>query len=118
MSAFQVVKYDEEYGIARSDLLNLSPERDFPIVAQLQGQLGANHYVGSLKWERLLVTIVEDWAREAGFSACLGLPASENPHYPNSPQAHLRYDVTFKRMGYKMHNGFWRKELHPVMPSE
>jgi len=112
MSSFSIVRFSSETGVTRSNELDLLPERDYPITVQLQGQMFCEDLLRPLKWERLLVTAMEDWARKAGFNSCLGLPAEKNPHPGmNRPEMHLRYDVTFKRMSYKMDRGYWKKNL-------
>lgn len=110
IASFQIFRFPLE-GRRRSDEFNLTTNADYPTIFQLQGQHFCEDQLAPLRWEKMLVTIIEDWAREAGFEACLGLPAEKNPHFPCNPRAHMRYDVTFNRMGYKMQEGYWKKDL-------
>ncbi|MBI2057637.1 MAG: hypothetical protein HYT63_01480 [Candidatus Yanofskybacteria bacterium] len=67
--------------------------------------------MSSLKWERLLVKIAEDWARKMGFRKIGILQAKHNEYFRKDPTVEwaiarnnrlkMRYDVTAERMGYK-----------------
>lgn len=72
-------------------------------IQQLQGRRGAMMHLAHIKWERLLVRIVTDWAYRNGYSTIKMIRAVQNPWYSsaNSQQMYLRYDVTARRSGFK-----------------
>lgn len=80
-------------------------------IRQIQGKYGAISLMKSqtlkkLKWERMLVQVVIEWARKAGLKHIHILPATQNDYYScDNPERaktfHLRYDVTARRMGLK-----------------
>jgi len=67
--------------------------------------------LSSLKWERLLIKITEDWAREMGFGKMGILQARHNEYFISEPTTEnwiarnkrlkMHYDVTAERMGYR-----------------
>ena len=68
--------------------------------------------MSSLKWERLLVKVVEDWARKMDFKKIGILQAKHNEYFVNETEAidwqitrndrlKMHYDVTAERMGYR-----------------
>lgn len=74
------------------------------IIRQLQGRRGAILHLARIKWERLLVRIVKDWACQNGYSTIKMIRAKQSPWYSNAdPQRmYLKYDVTARRSGFKL----------------
>lgn len=82
------------------------------LIAQIQGSLGATSVLQSIRWERLLVTLLIELARKAGgYNAVEILPATSlrwffgNVKDPGLAQLRarlkMRYDVTAQRMKFK-----------------
>jgi len=79
------------------------------LINQLQGRWTYNNEVGAVfsrfRWERLLVTLICSWAKNAGLHQVFLLPAAKNPWATVSSNGHgtayLRYDVTAQRLGFK-----------------
>lgn len=63
------------------------------------------------KWERALIGLTLDWAREEGIPSVYLLPADKNRWAKSSEQMErleMRYDVSAKRLGFKLQpNGLY-----------
>jgi hypothetical protein len=110
VSSFRVGIYNgEEY--MKSESLNKITD-EVLCVMQLQG---LPHFYGGglevLRWEKMFVSLFEDYAIQFGFSSTAILPASRNEAMGENEKSKMRYDVTAKRMGYKMEHGYWIKHL-------
>ena len=63
-----------------------------------------------IKWERLLVSAICQWASLNGFESVEIQPASQNRWYPEldpddkKNKFHMRYDVTARRLGFKFNS--------------
>jgi|GEM_PF-3686701 len=111
VSSFGIRTFSEEKGFQRSDLSNLTTDNDFPLIVQLQGQFSSGHYLEPLKWTNILVTLIEEWAKELGFQKCLGLPVKKNKNMCVTPENYQIYDLTFRKMGYQLWKDYWKKDL-------
>ena len=60
------------------------------------------------RWERMLLRLLIDWAKENGFSQVLIQPADQNEYFINgtdndrNKRLKMRYDVTARRSGFKL----------------
>lgn len=96
-----------------------------PLIVQVQGAArwsydtdekytNAQEVLARLKWEKALVTVLFRWAEENSIPAVYLLPSSLNLYYHDGTEdrdvrLHMRYDVTAKRMGFKLQtNGLYR----------
>lgn len=109
---FNVIKFDGEGTNIRIDNYGDSITDEFPYIRQLQGGLFCTEGLEPLRWEKLLITVIEELAQECGFPSCSIQPAERGKEIRLCERSHIRYDVTAKRMGYKMWNGIWRKDFH------
>lgn len=93
-------------------------------IIQIQGLSCADSpeimtFLASLKWERLLVSFAENWARENGFLSIMIKKSHHNRYheeYCNERNLRLKmhYDVTARRSGYGkslVYRKYWVKEL-------
>jgi hypothetical protein len=92
------------------DLSVASIPTDDLIINQLQGPsyMPGNlikETFRNLRWERLLSGVFVDWARRANLEKLYFLPAKYNKwdlvRRDKNQTAHLRYDVTAKRLGFR-----------------
>lgn len=51
-------------------------------INQVQGKSGQGEKLALLRWEKLLVNYVTEWARKKGFAEVLIQPAEKNRYYP------------------------------------
>ena len=73
------------------------------LVKQIQGVSGQSDILKNFKWERMLVKMVMDWARNAGFQTVKIINSKSNGWY-NQQRAEslfMKYDVTARRSGFK-----------------
>lgn len=79
-------------------------------VEQLQGVKGRQPNLNGIRWERMLLHIVTDWARERGCVAvtCIRGKDSGWAYKVKDDRLYLRYDVSARR------NGFRYDEAHKV----
>ena len=73
-------------------------------IRQIQGKQGYGKYLGSIKWERLLIAVVHRWARAQNIRNIHIISArlSDYYNYERHGSMYLRYDVTARRMGLKL----------------
>ena len=71
-------------------------------IRKIQGVKGREGGLKPVKWERMLVALVLDWAKAHRFKAVEIQPGEENGWCTLSKQKqfHMRYDVTAKRLGF------------------
>lgn len=76
-------------------------------IRQLQGNKGKHEILKTCRrWEQILVSVIEDYARLRSVAEVRIRPAKENGWHERNPEAfYLRYDVTAKRMGYRYDGG-------------
>lgn len=92
----------------------------FPIILQLQSvahytyvSLGLKDQalcvINNLRWEFILVSAVINWAESVGIPVVFGLPSKLNryvyDHRLPPGRGNMRYDVTFRRCGFKKKSG-------------
>jgi hypothetical protein len=75
------------------------------VVKQIQGNPGKGKLLRLLKWERMLMAILTDWARISGFGQIKIIQAKDNYWYPNRSSdikkiMFMHYDVTARRSGF------------------
>ena len=73
------------------------------IIKQIQGVSGRKEYLEPLRWEKMLVNILADWAKQNGAKKMEIIKAQSNPWYNEhrAQSMYLKYDVTAKRCGFK-----------------
>ncbi|MBI4812698.1 hypothetical protein HY798_04695 [Candidatus Falkowbacteria bacterium] len=78
-------------------------EKSIIHIRQIQGARYRQEELLPLRWEKLLVKVVIEIARQLGFKTVEILPAEKNEWRDliSYSQLKLRYDVTAKRMGFK-----------------
>lgn len=72
-------------------------------IVQIQGVKGKHSFLKPLRWERMLVNIVIDWAKANGFKAVEIQRGKDNRWYAHSENKDgfkIRYDVTAERCGF------------------
>lgn len=76
---------------------------DCIVISQLQGRAGQQVELKKIRWEKMLVKIVADWAKKNGFKQVTIEPASRNRYFSGrEKEFKLRYDVTAERSGFKL----------------
>ncbi|MDD3175062.1 MAG: hypothetical protein PHU51_01140 [Candidatus Nanoarchaeia archaeon] len=110
MSSYSIMQLENDSFVIADDFGSVTDE--ILCVVQLQGICMANEILRPLKWERMFVSVFEDYAKQLGFSASAILPASKNYAMRYDERSKMRYDVTAKRLGYKMNNGLWLKNIN------
>lgn len=95
------------WGLARSNsaVAVISFETDGAIVnvKQIQGVRRCRRRLKPLRWEKLLLQLVVDWARENGFARVTVAPSRRNGWLylvANHNNLKLKYDITAKRLGF------------------
>lgn len=74
---------------------------DAIVVKQIQGVQGQKERLVPLKWERLLLTLVCEWAEENNICEVQTLPHTESRWGHVREYSKMIYDVTAKRCGFK-----------------
>lgn len=94
------------------------PEESRICVRQIQGKKGSEAFLSRLRWEKFLLDYATQWARCNGFKEIWVQPSRLNKWCPKGIEQEqkkfkLRYDVTAKRMGFKLDevNGHYIKSL-------
>ncbi len=76
---------------------------------QATSTLGTQKVLGTFRWEKVLVGLVIDWAAQNGLNRIFIRPAKYNKYTAINNSAgnrgHMRYDITAKRMGFKILGG-------------
>lgn len=75
------------------------------VVRQIQGNPGKGEILRLFKWERMLLAILTDWARQSGFSQIKVIQAKDSGWYREYAEERIKrmfmhYDVTAKRSGF------------------
>lgn len=102
------------------------------VVRQIQGVRRNHCLLGNrFKWERMLLKVAIDWTKELGLERIEVIRATESSWYPESmkdarysvpkeedekraARMHMRYDVTPRRMGFKLDQETGRNFLSAV----
>jgi len=73
------------------------------LVKQIQGVSGKLSILQCFRWEKMLLNIVIDWAKNAGFKKVKVIRAESSQWYrPHRAQnLFMKYDVTARRSGFK-----------------
>ncbi len=77
------------------------------IIKQIQGVRGAADFLAGIRWEKLLVSVVVDWARLHGAKKVEIIRAQDNFWYncgdgERMHRMRFHYDVTAKRCGFRL----------------
>lgn len=96
---------------------DIEEDRDTIVIWQIQGVRGATKFLKPVRWERMLVSIVVDWARMYNFKMVEIANVGELRFYPKrynggnmlldrweeelAKRMEFRYSVTAKRLGFK-----------------
>lgn len=72
-------------------------------IRQIQGKYGCGEYLRSIKWERLLIAVVHQWARARNIRNIHIISAYLSDYYNEErhESMYLRYDITARRVGMK-----------------
>ncbi len=78
------------------------------IIHQIQGSKGKKKFLAQLKWERMLVDLVYNWAKQNGFKEVRIQSAESNDweKIKNTSYGKMLYDITAERSGFKR-KGDW-----------
>ena len=73
------------------------------LVKQIQGVFGKLSVLRYFQWERMLLSILIDWAKNAGFKIIRVIKAESNGWYNDyrAKSLFMRYDVTARRSGFR-----------------
>ena len=123
---------DAEYGFALENRLPLGPstplalvtfdlqecfEGSWAVVRQLQGVKGQHKLLNGVRWERMLLDVVTDWARshKCDGVACIRGQDSAWAYKVREDKLYLRYDVSARRNGFRYDekDKLWRLHLTP-----
>ena len=76
--------------------------KDYIVVRQIQGNPGKGETLRLFKWERILLTILTDWAKKSGFNQIRVIEAKDQNWYRihRAKQMFMHYDVTARRSGF------------------
>lgn len=110
MSSYSIMQVENDSFVV-ADYLDSVTDKILCVI-QLQGICLADEILRPLKWERMFVSVFENYAKQLGFSASAILPASKNYAMRYDEGCKMRYDITAKRSGYKMNNGLWLKNIN------
>ncbi len=85
---------------------DLEKDSNFIIVKQIQGVRGRQKEFSSLRWEKMLLQIVIDWAKQNGLKKVSVIRSVDSGWYRKADTArcermYMKYDVTARRMGFK-----------------
>lgn len=77
------------------------------VVTQIQGVRGKREYLAPLKWERMLLALVTEWARAKGARVIKVLAGCKNSWFSDSSKKefYMRYDITARRSGFRLEEG-------------
>lgn len=85
------------------------------VVRQLQGVKWRREFLHGTRWERMLLHVVEDWARAQKCTAVACIRGQDSRWLVHgSPQAfRMRYDVSARRSGFRYRDAvhLWHKPL-------
>ena len=76
-------------------------------VKQIQGVPGKQEELRSFRWEKILLQILIDWAKQNGFERIDVVRAKNSGWWSSfrcdrNKRLYMKYDVTAKRMGFKL----------------
>ena len=93
---------DTRYTLALYKYDELLVEERKIVVRQIQGNPGKGETLRLFKWERMLLTILTDWAKKSGFSQIRVIEAKDQNWYRihRAKQMFMHYDVTARRSGF------------------
>lgn len=102
-------------GLGNKSIATISFEpsnKDAVLVKQIQGKRGEAKYLAPIKWERMLLNLVTNWAKQNGYKTIKVQPASKNRSDTVRRRGKMVYDITAKRCGFKMdEQGYYSKDL-------
>jgi len=77
------------------------------VIRQIQGVKDKAHELRHWRWEKMLVSLVVEWAQENNFAVVKIVSAENNGWQHKMPlqMLKLRYDVTAQRLGFKLDPG-------------
>ncbi len=91
----------------------------YVIIRQLQGVKGRDSYLEGVRWERLLIHVVTDWASANGYDHVACIQGQDSVWFSKSREMafRMRYDVTARRSGFRFMPSLrlWLRHL-PVPP--
>ena len=81
-------------------------EDDSVIVEQIQGAPGAKEHLKPFRWEKMLLQMIIDWARDNKFRTVEVMNSKDSRWWSEGDKKrerilHMKYDVTPKRCGFK-----------------
>ncbi|MEK7076226.1 MAG: hypothetical protein AAB941_01000 [Patescibacteria group bacterium] len=90
---------DEEVACIGFELVN----RSTILVKQIQGVSGKLAILQHFRWGKMLLKVVMDWAKNAGFKTVRVIKAESSKWYREyrAKDFFIRYDVTARRSGFK-----------------
>ena len=73
------------------------------LIKQIQGVQGMLSVLQHFRWEKMLLNIVMDWAKKAGFKTVRVIKAESSQWYREhrAESLFMKYDVTARRSGFK-----------------
>mgnify|MGYP001576364223 CR=1 FL=1 len=85
--------------------IGFDSERDQILVKQIQGNPGKGETLKFFKWERMLLAILTDWAKQNGFNQIRVIQAKDSGWYRKEEEEReqrmfMHYDVTARRSGF------------------
>ena len=93
------VNEDVEMACISFEVVNLSTI----LVKQIQGVSGMLPFLYPFRWEKMMLNIVIDWAKNAGFKSVRVIKAESSGWYREhrAKSLFMKYDVTARRSGFK-----------------
>jgi len=85
---------------------NLEDDNDSILVKQIQGVYRKQKELSPLRWEKMLLQIVIDWAKQNKLKKVRVIRSEDSGWYRESnkercERMYMKYDVTARRMGFK-----------------
>lgn len=85
---------------------NLREDSNSMLVKQIQGVSRKQKELSPLRWEKMLLQIVMDWAKQNGFKKVSVIRSVDSDWHRKSAEErckrmYMKYDVTARRMGFK-----------------
>lgn len=96
----------DKFGHGSIALIGFDIDDDIVLVKQIQGRQGYKEHLTPLKWERMLLAVVVQVARQSGLKEVRVQPAHKNKWHTVNERAtngrgKMLYDVTARRSGFK-----------------
>lgn len=81
---------------------NIDRDNNIIIVKQIQGVKGMQKELSPFRWEKMLLQILIDWAKQYSFKRIDVIRSvdSEWQNEANAQDLYIKYDVTARRMGF------------------